>query len=389
MNESINRNILIREALMMCKKAIVLFFIVLLSTLLISCGGGNPVVPSDDEVLDYDEVDTYNNTTSKDGLVIFNLEDVQVEVKVEDEKTGTPLSDIKVDMFLYEGKVAYLIVDPSGDYIPKIIAEEQSYKNYSPQSKIPIISTIVKLIERTEWALEGYTSGGAQFSDQIDNKFLKYLFDYIFQYGGKTTLGDLKYSMEDAIIAGADVVLSTGITVVFGLSGPIGWALIALDVFDMGDTFVVAQWAKKYESLGYSDSDYFEIYYWIPAPYISSIKIPFYPFIVPIGEPGEFMEEEGGVILASPVVSASDGTYNDKVRVTWNNLYPLYYYRVYRSDSLNGIKTALGNWQSSTLYDDYDVISGKIYHYWVICALYSDGTGATSDFGGRDTGYAE
>ena len=259
--------------------------------------------PEADE-LDYDEVDRFDSITDSDGLSTFNVEeDVKINVKVEDEKTGMPLSDINVDIFLYEGKIAYLIVDPSGDYVPKIIAEEQSYKNYSSQSKIPIISTIVKLIKRTEWALEGYTSGGAQFSDQIDNKFLKYLFDYIFQYGGKTTLGDIKYSMEDAIIAGADVVLSVGITAVFTLSGPIGWALIALDVFDMGDTFVVAQWAKKYESLGYSDSDYFEIYYWIPAPYISSIKIPFYPFIVPIGEPEESSVEpvNGDITNISPL----------------------------------------------------------------------------------------
>ncbi len=94
------------------------------------------------------------------------------------------------------------------------------------------------------------------------------------------------------------------------------------------------------------------------------------------------------VILPSPVVSASDGVYTNKVSIMWNSISGANYYRVYRSDSLNGIKTALGNWQSSTLYDDYDVISGKIYYYWVICALYGDGTGATSDFGGRDTGYA-
>lgn len=273
----------------------ILVLLLVAFTIFAGCGGWNPVTPPIDDELDYDEVDRFDSITDSDGLSTFNLEeDVKVEVKVEDEKTGTPLSDIKVDMFLYEDKIVYLVVDPSGDYVPKIIVEEQSYKDYLPQSKIPIISTIVKLIKRTEWAIEGYTSGGAQFSDHIDNKFLKYLFEYIFQYGGKTTLGDIKYSMEDALIAVGDVVLSTGITVVFGLSGPIGWALIAIDVFDMGDTFAVAQWAKKYESLCYADNDQFEVYYWIPipAPYISSIKIPYYPFIVPVGEPGECIDED-------------------------------------------------------------------------------------------------
>lgn len=302
----------------MWKKVISLFLMVCLLSTLIGCSGGNPVVPSEDETLDNDDVDTYNKTTNEDGLVILNLEEVQVEVKVEDGKSGIPLSDINVDIFLYEGKIAYLIVDPSGDYVPKIIVEEQSDKEYLPQSKIPIISTIVKLFERTQWALEGYTSGGAQFSDQIDNKFLKYLFDYIFQYGGKTTLGDIKYSWADAIIAGADVVVGTGITVIFTLSGPIGWALIAIDVFDMGDTFAVAQWAKKYESLGYTDNDQFEVYYWIPVPFTPSNKIPFYPFIVPLGEPGEFMEEEEECI--PKLISPSNGAVLDNGCYGWSNL---------------------------------------------------------------------
>jgi hypothetical protein len=262
--------------------------------------------PEADE-LDYDEVDRFDSITDSDGLSTFNVEeDVKINVKVEDEKTGMPLSDINVDIFLYEGKIAYLIVDPSGDYIPKIIAEEQSYKDYSSQSKFPVISTIVKLIKRTGWAIEGYTSGGAQFSDQIDNKFLKYLFDYIFQYGGKTTLGDLKYSMEDTIITFCDTGLNLAIIPFLTISGPIGWASIAIDAFDMGDTFAVAQWAKKYESLGYSDSDYFEIYYWIPVPYFPLIKIPFYPVIVPIGEPEESSVEpvNGDITNISPLTDS-------------------------------------------------------------------------------------
>jgi len=329
------------------------------------CGGGNPVTPQIDDELDYEEVDRFDSITGDDGLATFNLEeDVKINVKVEDEKTGTPLSDIKVDMFLYEDKIVYLVVDSSGDYLPKIIVEEQSYKDYLLQSKIPIISTIVKLIERTEWALEGYTSGGAQFSDQIDNKFLKYLFDYIFQYGGKTTLGDIKYSMEDAIIAGADVVLSTGITVVFGLSGPIGWALIAIDVFDMGDTFAVAQWAKKYESLGYTNNDQFEVYYWVPAPYISSIKIPFYPFIVPIGEPEEFNDNNSPVI-SSLNANPSSIKINETTSITCIASDPdgdsLTYHWTKNAGSFEGSTSGPSvTWRAPSTADIYIVVSCEV-----------------------------
>ena len=45
-------------------------------------------------------------------------------------------------------------------------------------------------------------------------------------------------------------------------------------------------------------------------------------------------------------VAATDGTYTDKVVVTWNASTGASYYRVYRSTSLTGTKTALGGWQS-------------------------------------------
>jgi len=288
---------------MKSNKIILAVSILSMIVLLISgCGGGvNPVTPQTDDELDYEEVDRFDSITGDGGLASFNLEeDVKVNVKVEDEKSGVPLSDISVELFLYEDKIAYLIVDPTGNYLPRIIEEDQKYKGDITQSKIPIIDTIVKLIERTQWAVEGYTSGGAQFSEQIDNKFLQYLFNYIFQYGGKTTLGDLKYNWADFWVISADTALSLALDLkvyaYFGLSGPPGWAAIALDIFSLGDTFAVAQWAKKYESLGYSDCDYFEIYYWIPAVPFSSLKLSFYPFIVPMGEPGEFNDNHPPVI---------------------------------------------------------------------------------------------
>ena len=76
-------------------------------------------------------------------------------------------------------------------------------------------------------------------------------------------------------------------------------------------------------------------------------------------------------------LTASDGTYTDKVQVTWNALCngPLYtsYYQVSRSDSLSGVRTAISAWQTTITFTDLNVQPGTTYYYWVRAA--TDGQG--------------
>jgi hypothetical protein len=80
-------------------------------------------------------------------------------------------------------------------------------------------------------------------------------------------------------------------------------------------------------------------------------------------------------------VSASDGTYPDKVRITWDAVCsgPGYdsYYQVYRSDSAEGEKSAISEWRTATKYDDTTVEHGATYHYWVSAATDAVGSDAT------------
>ncbi len=91
-------------------------------------------------------------------------------------------------------------------------------------------------------------------------------------------------------------------------------------------------------------------------------------------------------------VTASDGTYSSKVRVTWNAVTPptgsVSNYYVYRSLSTNtdpSLATLIATVSGATYsYDDSSVTAGISYNYWVKATNGTD----TSAFGGPDAGYA-
>jgi hypothetical protein len=87
-------------------------------------------------------------------------------------------------------------------------------------------------------------------------------------------------------------------------------------------------------------------------------------------------------------VTASDGTYTDKVYITWNSVSGASYYKLYRATSSGGTKTAITSWQSSRYYYDYDVIPGDWYYYFVKAATSSSEANA-SGYSLYNIGYAK
>jgi len=82
-------------------------------------------------------------------------------------------------------------------------------------------------------------------------------------------------------------------------------------------------------------------------------------------------------------VSASDGTYIDRVEVTWAASSGATSYTVYRAPSLAALakKTVLGT-TSDTLFNDTTAIPGRIYYYWVRAS----NTYGTSSFSAYNAG---
>ncbi|MBM4340890.1 MAG: hypothetical protein FJ110_15270 [Deltaproteobacteria bacterium] len=80
-------------------------------------------------------------------------------------------------------------------------------------------------------------------------------------------------------------------------------------------------------------------------------------------------------------VQASDGTYIDKVEVTWTASPGATSYTVYRAANRWGTKTTLGT-TSAITYDDTTALAGTIYYYYVKAA----NANGTSNFSVYDTG---
>ena len=84
----------------------------------------------------------------------------------------------------------------------------------------------------------------------------------------------------------------------------------------------------------------------------------------------------------TPDVSASDGTYTDKVRVTWTSIQAAESYTLYRGTSEAGYSTSQSN-LTTTSYDDTNAVRGTLYYYWVKAVAPID----ESSMGGPNTGY--
>ena len=88
---------------------------------------------------------------------------------------------------------------------------------------------------------------------------------------------------------------------------------------------------------------------------------------------------------ATPVeVSATDGTYCDKIRITWAEIINATKYKVYRNTENNsGSSIDISGELTTTIFDDTSVVTNQLYYYWVKAGN-SEGW---SDFSDSDSGY--
>jgi fibronectin type 3 domain-containing protein len=98
-------------------------------------------------------------------------------------------------------------------------------------------------------------------------------------------------------------------------------------------------------------------------------------------EPGYALD-----ILEPPTgIYATDGAFEDRVQISWIPSDEAAYYKIYRNSSnLTAGATGLDGEPAFSPYNDFDIISGVDYYYWVqACNIVG-----CSDFSPSDSGYA-
>jgi fibronectin type 3 domain-containing protein len=91
----------------------------------------------------------------------------------------------------------------------------------------------------------------------------------------------------------------------------------------------------------------------------------------------------GWDVFSPSNVQASDGTYADKVRVTWNPVASVLYYEVYRAESADGAKSWIAD-PVMTTFDDLSAEKGTDYWYFLKSCMY---TYCSENFSASDMGY--
>ena len=148
---------------------------------------------------------------------------------------------------------------------------------------------------------------------------------------------------------------------------------------DENSASALSDWqsATSYEDISITPGQIY--HYWVKAAKTSTG-----------GDASDFSESDSGwrQLSAPSNVSATDGTYTNKIRITWSAVTGASHYLVYRNTTDNpSTASAIGTWQTTTNYDDDDIVQGQSYYYWIKAAV--DGSGSRpGELSNGDSGYA-
>jgi len=94
--------------------------------------------------------------------------------------------------------------------------------------------------------------------------------------------------------------------------------------------------------------------------------------------------DSGFAKLSVPVnLVATDGDYDDKIIITWENVIGATGYSVYRNETDSSATATIISSLTTNNYTDTNITSGKLYYYWIKATASAD----DSEFSNSDSGY--
>lgn len=143
-----------------------------------------------------------------------------------------------------------------------------------------------------------------------------------------------------------------------GARGYMNWGLMIANNGDGDDIFGIDPFNHAYDF-----NDYTNVY----TTWANTLAITLYP--TPDPPTG---------------VNASDGTWGDRVEITWNEAFSAIDYAVFRSYTSSGPLTQVSPWQAARRFFDTSVVRGVTYYYRV----QTHSLGGYSNYSSYNTGYA-
>jgi len=90
---------------------------------------------------------------------------------------------------------------------------------------------------------------------------------------------------------------------------------------------------------------------------------------------------------APSYISATDGAYTSKVRISWGAVDDATAYKLYRGTDTDGYNSGPITIGGATYWDELNIVPGRTYYWWV--RAYNSATNSTSSFKGPNSGYRQ
>ena len=314
------------------------------------------------------------NLTIPSGSVSVNDTQVEINLTVENMSSDVDASNFKLGYYLSVNN----IITPSDINIGEDIIPYAAPGIIIPEDHSVDVSYIQPAIPSGTYYIGAFVDNSYQIDETDEN-------DNDIVFSEQVTIPSPPLIPTN--VAASDGAYGNKIVISWdepsGASGTV-WYRVFRNTYNNPNTAVELGSGPWSQETSYWDEDVEDgiyYYYWVKAAYnylgLRSSAFSAY--------------DKGYQYLSPPSnVEATNGVYDDKIKITWTPSENATHFKVWRNTS-NNVNTATplsATWSSAVYKFDYDVTQGTTYFYWVKAAMSSSGSRPSPYYSTSCTGYA-
>ena len=241
------------------KMILSVLILVMIALIFSGCGGGNLVTPPIDDELEYVET-----ITDQEGIGTFTVNDGQLSIEVLDTDTEETIENIECFLSTDGTDAVILLVDPDGEYIPRLISCQNESSNkgqlwygikqFYMDLKIKFIEGGSHLVYLDEYLPEGLTR------EILDQQYKHTITTELKNLGGV-----FRGSINAYIDFGIGFIETQVVTLILTPISGVGGGLYAIEsdvrtIDEALESAMISKIADTYENLGYEPDQKFEVW---------------------------------------------------------------------------------------------------------------------------------